>query len=87
MRLAVCAEMVFLDLPVHRTGRRIADPASTLEIWDWTRHDLRGPGRYRGAFSSMTGYSGATDRPDGADELIRTAEQSIAAAETLGCPG
>ena len=40
MRLAVCAEMVFLDLPVTERVRRIAEAGFDAEIWDWTRHDI-----------------------------------------------
>ena len=34
MRLAVCAEMVFLDLPVTERVRRIAEAGFDAEIWD-----------------------------------------------------
>jgi len=40
MQLAVCAEMVFLDLPVTERVRRIAEAGFDAEIWDWTRHDI-----------------------------------------------
>ena len=39
-RLAVCAEMVFLELPFVERVRRIADLGFEVEIWDWTRKDL-----------------------------------------------
>jgi hydroxypyruvate isomerase len=35
-RLAVSAEMVFLDLPFDELVRRIADLGFEVEIWDWT---------------------------------------------------
>ena len=37
MRLAVCAEMVFLDLPITERVQRIAEAGFDAEIWDWTR--------------------------------------------------
>ena len=40
MELAVCAEMVFLELPVVERVRRIADLGFLVEIWDWTRKDI-----------------------------------------------
>src|SRR5438128_1507797 len=40
MRLAACAEMVFLDLPVTERVQRIAEAGFDVEIWDWTRHDV-----------------------------------------------
>jgi hydroxypyruvate isomerase len=85
MRLAVCAEMVFLDLPVTERVRRIAEAGFDVEIWDWTRHDIEALAASGAMFSSMTGYVRG-DFGDGAGELIRTAMESIAVAETLGCP-
>ena len=38
--LAVCAEMVFLDLPFEERVRRIAESGFQVEIWNWTRHDI-----------------------------------------------
>ncbi len=40
MRLAVCAEMMFLDLPITERVQRIAEAGFDAEIWDWTRHDI-----------------------------------------------
>ena len=57
--LAVCSEMVFLDLSVAERVRRITELGFQVEIWDWTKHDidelvaLRDEGA---VFSSMTGY-------------------------------
>jgi hydroxypyruvate isomerase len=85
MRLAVCAEMMFLDLPITERVQRIAEAGFDAEIWDWTRHDIEALAATGAMFSSMTGYIRG-DFGDGADELIRTARESIAVAETLGCP-
>ena len=85
MRLAVCAEMVFLDLPITERVQRIAEAGFDAEIWDWTRHDVEALAATGAMFSSMTGYVRG-NFGDGADELVRTARESIAAAETLGCP-
>src|SRR2546430_17392646 len=85
MRLAACAEMLFLDMPIEERVRRIADLGFDAEIWDWTRHDIDSLARTGAAFSSMTGYVRG-DFAEGADELVRTAEESIAVAERLGCP-
>lgn len=85
--LAVCAEMVFLDLPVDERARRIHDAGFQVEIWDWTRHDLDALARTPAEFSSMTGYiRGSLTDEEGAAELLRTAEESLRAAEQLGCP-
>jgi hydroxypyruvate isomerase len=86
-RLAVCAEMVFLDLPFEERVRRIADRGFEVEIWNWTTKDVGALARTGATFSSMTGYvTGTVADPDGAAELLRTAEQSLRVAEELDCP-
>ena len=85
--LAVCAEMVFRALPIEARVRRIAELGFQVEIWDWTRHDIDGLVRTGATFSSMTGYvTGDLIDPDGSDELLRTAAQSIPIAKRLGIP-
>lgn len=85
--LAVCAEMVFRDRPIDERARRISELGFGVEIWDWTRHDLAALERTGASFSSMTGYiRGTLTDPDGAAELLRTAEESVKAAAQLGCP-
>jgi hydroxypyruvate isomerase len=86
-RLAVSAEMVFLDLPITERVRRIADLGFEVEIWDWTTKDIDALTRTGARFSSMTGYvRGTLADPDGGEELLRTAEQSLRIAERLDCP-
>jgi hydroxypyruvate isomerase len=86
-RLAVCAEMVFLELPFLERVRRIADLGFEVEIWDWTRKDIAALAGTGATFSSMTGYvHGTLADPDGAAELLRSAELSLKVAEQLDCP-
>ncbi len=86
-RLAVCAEMVFLDLPFTERVRRIDQLGFDVELWDWTVKDVDALVATGAAFSSMTGYVGGTlADEDGAGELLRTAARSVAVAERLGCP-
>ncbi|MCW2756647.1 MAG: hyi [Nocardioidaceae bacterium] len=85
--LAVCAEMVFTDLPFLDRVARIRDLGFAVEIWDWTTKDLDALAATGAEFTSMTGYvEGELVDPDGADALLRTAEQSIVASRTLGTP-
>ena len=87
MELAVCAEMVFLELPFPERARRIDALGFQVELWDWTAKDVDALVATGARFSSMTGYmTGTLADPAGADELLRTAAQSIPVAERLGCP-
>ena len=85
--LAVCAEMVFTDLPILERVRRIDELGFQVEIWDWTRHDIGALARSGATFSSMTGYiSGSLTDPAGSAQLLASAEQSIPVAAQLGIP-
>jgi hydroxypyruvate isomerase len=88
--LAVSSEMVFQDLAVVERIRRIHALGFQVEIWDWTRHDLDALEAMRAegvVYSSMTGYvRGRLTDPEGADELLATAEQSVPVAKRLGIP-
>ena len=85
--LAVCAEMVYRQLPITERVRAIAGQGFEVEIWDWTKHDIDALSRTGAKFSSMTGYVTGTLADDaGADELLRTAAQSIPVAKRLGIP-
>ncbi len=87
VELAVCAEMVFLELPIIERVGRIADLGFQVEIWNWTTKELDALAGSGAAFSSMTGYvTGTLIDDDGAAELLASAERSIAVAERLGCP-
>lgn len=86
-RLAVSAEMVFTELPFVERVRRIDRLGFEVEIWDWTKKDIAALVSTGATFSSMTGYiTGTLADPDGAEELLRTAEQSLTVAEQLNCP-
>jgi hydroxypyruvate isomerase len=85
--LAVCSEMVFTDLPIIDRVRRIHDMGFAVEIWSWHDKDLQALADTGARFSSMTGYlHGDLIDPQTADEVVRTAELSIKAAETLSVP-
>ena len=86
-RLAASAEMLFLDLPFEERVRRIADLGFEVEIWNWTTKDVDALLRTGATISSMTGYvTGTLADPDGAQELLRTAAESLKVAEELDCP-
>src|SRR5262249_24594783 len=82
--LAVCSEMAFTDLPIIDRVRRIDEMGFAVEIWSWHDKDLKALADTGARFSSMTGFlHGDLIDPATADEVARTAELSIKAAETL----
>lgn len=88
--LAVCAEMVFTDMPMGERLRHLHELGFQTEIWDWSRHDLSllEAAREDGVvIGSMTGYlRGTLADPEGAAELLATAQESIEVARRLGIP-
>jgi hydroxypyruvate isomerase len=84
--LAVCAEMVFLELPFIERVRRIDELGFHVEMWDWTVKDIDALVATGATFSSMTGYTeGNLADAAGGEALLRTAEQTIEVARRLGC--
>jgi hydroxypyruvate isomerase len=85
--LAVSAEMVYTELPFLDRVRRIHERGFAVEIWDWTTKDVEALVATGATFTSMTGYvRGNLTDPVGAEELVRTATESIAVAKRLGSP-
>ena len=85
--LAVCSEMVFLDRPHLERVQRIHELGFAVEIWDWTTKDVQQLAATGAHFTSMTGYvTGRLGDRDGAEELLRTAAQSVPVAHALGNP-
>ena len=86
--LAASAEMLHLDLPMEERIRRLHDDGFAVEIWDWSAHDLDLLERLVAdgiRLESMTGYlAGDLTTADGADELVRTAAESVAVGRRLG---
>ncbi|TRW88440.1 TIM barrel protein [Mycolicibacterium sp. 018/SC-01/001] len=84
-QLSVCAEMVFGDLPIVERVKRIHERGFAVEIWSWQDKDLGALARTGATFTSMTGYlRGDLVDPASCDDVVRTAQQSIDAAATLG---
>lgn len=86
-KLAVSAEMVYLDLPFTERVKRIHALGFSVEIWDWTRKDIAELESSGADFTSMTGYitGNLTDPPQIAN-LLASARESIGVAERLHCP-
>jgi len=85
MRLAVCAELMFVDLPFAERVERIDAAGFDVEIWTWMSKDIAALKKTGAVFSSMTGYIGGSLTHE-QDRLLVTAEQSVHVALVLGCP-
>jgi hydroxypyruvate isomerase len=85
--LAVCAEMVFLDLPFEERVRRIDELGFAVELWSWQDKNIAALADSGATLSSMTGYvHGNLVEPDAAKVLLKSAEQTLEVATGLGCP-
>lgn len=85
MRLAVCAEMVFTDLPFAERVGRIHQAGFDVELWDSRNKDVAELRATGARFSSMTGYSeGSLVEPETADLVVSSAEALVPAALELG---
>jgi len=85
MILAASAEMLYLELPLYDRVSRLHQRGFAVELWGWTGRDVASLRATGARFTSMTGYV-TGDLLDGADELLRTAQESIGFAQDLGCP-
>lgn len=83
--LAVCAEMVFTDLPFLQRVSLIKDAGFDVEIWDWSNKDLPALAATNANIKSMTGYLRG-DFFEGFNDLHETAKQSIEASRIIGSP-
>lgn len=83
--LAVCAEMVFLDLPFVERVEKLHALGFGIEMWDSRTKDLAALKATGANFGSMTGYSaGSLIDPEGSAEVLRTAAELIPTALELG---
>ena len=82
--LAACAEMLWLDKPMHWRLRRLTELGFQAGIWDWRVHDLAMLEKSGAAFSSMTGYTtGRLSDDEGAKALLATAREAIEIGKRL----
>ena len=84
-RLAVCAEMVFGELPLIERVQRIHRQGFEVELWDTRGRDISALASTGARFCSMSGYfGGSLIDPDSADEVLASAEKLIPTALELG---
>jgi hydroxypyruvate isomerase len=84
-RLAVCAEMVYGQLPLIERVNLIHAHGFEVELWDTRGRDIGALAATGARFSSMSGYfGGSLIDPDGAEEVLASAEKLIPTALELG---
>jgi hydroxypyruvate isomerase len=84
-RLAVCAEMVFGELPLIERVQRIHGQGFEVELWDSRGQDISALASTGARFSSMSGYfGGSLIDPDSTEEVLASAEKLIPTALELG---
>ncbi|MET3934729.1 TIM barrel protein [Arthrobacter sp. OAP107] len=84
-RLAVCAEMVYGELPLIERVQRIHGQGFEVELWDTRGRDIGALVSTGARFSSMSGYfGGSLIDADGAREVLASAEKLIPTALELG---
>ncbi|AYJ47063.1 TIM barrel protein [Rhodococcus sp. P1Y] len=87
MILAASAEMLYLELPFVDRVKRISERGFQVEIWNWATKDIDALASSGATFSSMTGYlEGNLTEPDGIEQLLSTAAESLVVADKLDCP-
>jgi hydroxypyruvate isomerase len=91
MKLSVCVEMIFKDLPFVDRVAAVADAGyEAYEFWRWREKDLAGikqaTRRADIAVSSMLlDTSASLVDPETHAQLVRDARETFAAAQELGC--
>ena len=80
-RLAVCAEMVYGELPLIERFERIHGQGFDVELWDTRGRDIGALAATGARFSSMSGYfGGSLVDPDSAGEVLASAEKLVSVA-------
>ncbi|MET3905633.1 TIM barrel protein [Paenarthrobacter sp. 4246] len=84
-RLAVCAEMLYGELPLTERVKRIHGQGFEVELWDTRGRDIAALAATGARFSSMSGYfGGSLTDPRSAEEVLASAEKLIPVALELG---
>ena len=55
-QLAVCAEMLYTEMPFLERVERLNAEGFQIEFWDWTKQDLSQLANTGAVFSNMSGY-------------------------------
>ena len=83
-QLAVCAEMLYTEMPFLERVERLNAEGFQIEFWDWTKQDLSQLANTGAVFSNMSGYlKGNLTEDEGISQMLTSAEESLRAAEVI----
>ena len=84
-QLAACAEMLWLDKPVHWRAARLHEMGFGVGLWNWPTWDLDALKKTGATFTIMNGYlEGRLADDDGAQLLLASARQTAQIGKRLG---
>ena len=83
--LAACAEMLWLDKPIHWRAARLAEMGFGVGLWNWPAHDLAALERSGASFTIMNGYlEGRLNDPEGCAALLASVKETAKIGKRLG---
>ncbi|MFY2823546.1 TIM barrel protein [Ruegeria sp. MALMAid1280] len=84
-QLAACAEMLWLDKPMHWRVERLTEMGLGVGLWNWPEWDLDKLDRVGANFTIMNGYlEGRLADDHGADMLLKSARETVQIGKRLG---
>lgn len=84
-QLAACAEMLWLDKPIHWRAARLHEMGFGVGLWNWPAWDLDALGATGATFTIMNGYlQGRLADAEGAEILLASARQTAQIGKRLG---
>ncbi|MCT6837341.1 MAG: TIM barrel protein [Bifidobacteriales bacterium] len=84
-QLTICAEMVYLDLPIEERIKRIDQMGFGVDIWTHYSHDLNKLKATGVPINSAQGYvHGNLAYADDSEEMLRTAKEILPELKDLG---
>lgn len=83
--LAACAEMLWLDKPIHWRAARLHEMGFGVGLWNWPAWDLNALEATGATFTIMNGYlQGRLADAEGAEMLLASARETVAVGKRLG---
>ncbi|MCB2137282.1 MAG: TIM barrel protein [Rhodobacteraceae bacterium] len=84
-QLAACAEMLWLDKPIHWRAARLTEMGFGVGLWNWPAWDIGALERTGATFTIMNGYlHGRLADAEGADMLLASVREAMQVGKRLG---